>query len=79
MWVLHDFAKPGVLGGKTFSSERSYNQYFYTEKVEQTLQITLFSGKMLTGQAVITDTKPTGKDFVAPGTVGNTMLNFACK
>ena len=79
MWFLYDHAKPSAWNGKVFSSSRTYFQYDCVEKTSQALQSALFSGNMLVGEIVDADNMPRDKSYVAPGTAGKIMLDFACK
>jgi hypothetical protein len=79
VWVLYDRAKSGTVGGKAYSSGRFYDQYDCAEKTAQQLQGNVFTGNMLTGSPVDADIKPTDKEFVAPGSIAEALLNFACK
>jgi hypothetical protein len=79
MWELADYAKPKVLQGKAYYSDRSYEQYDCEERTRQTLQSSVYAGKMATGEVVFSDNKPGNKFFSPPGTSGETILNFACK
>ncbi len=79
MWEILDYAKPTVFKGKAYQSDRDFVQYDCVESTVQNLQLVLFAGKMATGEIVGSENTPGNKSFVAPGTVGNTMLNFACK
>jgi hypothetical protein len=79
MWVLTDYAKSGVIDGKVSFSDRAYTQYDCFERTSQILQLAFFSGKMLNGQLLGSDTRLRSKDFIAPGTMAEAQLNFACK
>jgi len=79
MWEVTDLAKPDVIKGKASYSDRAYTQNDCAERSRQILQIALFSGKMASGDLVASENQPSDKNFVAPGTVGETILNFACK
>ena len=79
MWVLTDYSKPGVIDGKVSLSDRVYTQYDCAERTSQILQLAFFSGKMLTGELLGSDTKQRSKDFIAPGTMAEAQFNFACK
>jgi hypothetical protein len=79
VWELVDYAKPQVVAGMAYQSDRVLRQYDCVEKTSQLLQIATFSGKMLAGEVVITDTKAYPPAFVAPGSNGDVLLNFACK
>ena len=79
MWAMADNAKPLVAGGKTTNSSRLYAQYDCDERSSHILQTTAFSGKMLRGGVVASDPAPAAKEFVAPDTAAETLLNFACK
>ncbi len=79
MWVLTDYSKPGVIDGKVSLSDRVYTQYDCAERTSQILQLAFFSGKMLSGELLGSDTKLRSRDFIAPGTMAEAQLNFACK
>lgn len=79
MWELHDFIKPRVAGGKLYYSARFYYEHDCIERSSRTLQISGFAGQMASGGLVVSDNKPGDMSFVAPGTTGATVLNFACK
>lgn len=79
MWVLTDYAKSGVIDGKVSFSDRAYTQYDCVERTSQILQLAFFSGKMLNGQLLGSDNRLRSKDFIAPGTLAEAQLNFACK
>lgn len=79
MWALTDREKPNVIGGKAYHSARFYYQYECIEKTSQQLQASAFAGKMLTGEVVFVDNDPGNKSFIAPGTIDDAKLNYACE
>jgi hypothetical protein len=85
MWVLRDYVKPKTLpSGKSYQSERVYFEYDCAHKSTQTLKLYGFSGKMASGEVVISLDTPsnvpvTQKTNIIPGTSGEIILNFACK
>ena len=79
IWAAVDYLKPKVWNGKAYFSSRIYYQFDCGERTLQGLQITGFTGKMLTGEVAGSDNKPGDKSFSEPGTSGETLLNFACK
>ena len=79
IWVLTDYAQPGVINGKVSLSDRVFTQYDCSERTSQILQLAFFSGKMLTGELLGSDTKLRSKDFIPPGTLAEAQFNFACK
>jgi hypothetical protein len=84
MWVLRDFVKPKTLtSGKSYQSERVYYGYDCAQKTTQTLKLYGFSGKMMSGEVVISLDPPsnvpiTHKNNIIPGTSGEIILKFAC-
>ena len=79
IWESITYSKPQVIAGLAYQSTRTYKQYDCAEKISQTLQVTTFSGKMMSGEVVMSDAQPYPKEFVAPGSNVAAMLNFACK
>ena len=78
IWQLTDYVKPLVIGGAAYYSVRVYMHYDCGERTQQILQLSFFAGKMLTGELGVADNQPGNKQFIAPGTTGGAMLNFAC-
>ena len=78
MWDLSDYAMPKIAGGKPYLSDRVYRQYDCDERSSQLLQLTVFPGRMATGDSMGNYYKPNDKVFIAPGTVAEALLNFAC-
>lgn len=74
-----NFVKPQVQDKNTYYSVRSYQQYDCVERTMQSLQMTAFEGSMGTGEALGSDNKLGDKQFIASGTVGEALLNYACK
>ena len=85
MWVLRDYVKPKTLpSGKSYQSERVYFDYDCAQKSTQTLKLYGFSGKMASGEVVISLDTPsnvpvTQKTNIIPGTSGEIIFKFACK
>ena len=79
IWALQDYLKPDVIFGKLSYSDQVYLRFDCVERTRQILQENAFVGRMGTGESLGSSAKPGNKSFVAPGTAGNTMLNFACK
>ena len=79
IWTLHDYDKPLTAGEFTYYSARFYEQFNCVEQTDQSLQASLFAGKMLSGQVLFTTNEPSEKSFTAPNTKGAAMLEFACK
>jgi hypothetical protein len=79
IWQLTDYVKPLVIGGKAYYSVRAYMHYDCAERTQQILQLAFFAGKMLTGELGVADNQLRDKQFIAPQTTGEAMLNFACK
>ena len=79
IWMLQDYPKPELVLGQAYHSDKMYRQYDCAERTSQSLQNTSFVGRMGSGQSLGTSTQPTNKTYVAPGSVANTLLNFACK
>jgi hypothetical protein len=81
---LRDFVKPKTLtSGKNYQSERVYYGYDCAQKTTQTLKLYGFSGKMMSGEVVISLDPPsnvpiTHKNNIIPGTSGEIILKFAC-
>ena len=75
IWELTNYAKSN---GKA-QSDRSYMEIDCAEKTRQTLQVAMFARKMAAGELVGSIDKPIDKRFVAPGSIAEAMLNFACK
>ncbi len=79
VWEINDYVAAEVFKGKAYQSDRAYVQYDCVESTVQHLQIALFAGKMATGELIESENKPGDKSFVAPGTVANLTLEFACR
>jgi hypothetical protein len=79
IWEMADFTTPQVSNGVTYYSTRSYMHNDCAERSRQMLQLASFAGKMTTGGVVTSVTQPSSKHFVAPGTIAEALLNFACK
>jgi hypothetical protein len=81
IWEIHDFVNPDVShdGKKAYYSIRSYVQYDCSERTRLYLEVTGFSGKMASGGAVGSDSQMGRKSFVAPGSSGERLFNFACQ
>jgi len=79
IWMLQDYPKPEVVLGQAYYSDKMYRQYDCVERTSQSLQNTSFEGRMGSGQSLGTSTQPTSVSFVAPDSIGDTLLNFACK
>jgi hypothetical protein len=79
IWEIADFAKPMVTDRIPFYSNRIYRQYDCAERTGQSLQITSFVGQMATGAIEGTLNTPGSKSFIAPNTIGEALLDFACK
>ena len=82
IWTLVDYVKkPLVSHGIAAHSIRGYMQFDCNERSSLLLDMTAFNGNMGKGEIVLSGPMPAdrAKEFVAPGTNGNTMLNFACK
>ncbi len=79
IWGLQDYLKPEVVLGKAIYSDRVYRQYDCAERTSQTLQSNGFLGQMGSGDVVASRNQPGDIIFVAPRTVFDSLLNFACK
>jgi hypothetical protein len=79
MWSLSDYAKPQVSDTKPYSSDRGYFQFDCAERTSQLLRLTSFTGPMLTGEMEGSVNNPGKIIFIAPDTVQEALLNFACK
>ncbi len=79
MWELRDYAKAEVINGKLSYSDQMYIQYDCATGTRQSLQTTGFTGKMATGESLGVREQAHEKRFVAPGSVGETLFNLACK
>ncbi len=79
LWELASYGRPNVIEGTAYYSDRAYVQYDCAERTRQILQITGFAGKMASGDQVGSDNQPRRKSFIEPGSVGVSMINYACK
>jgi len=76
--------KPKTLtSGRIYQSEKVYYYYDCAQKTTQTLKLYGFSGKMMSGEVVISLDAPsnvpiTQKNNIIPGTSGEIIFNFAC-
>ena len=79
MWLLQDYAKPIPINGRASYSSRTYEQYDCAEKTRRPLQVSFFSGQMLAGETLLLFSQTSDKVFIAPDTIDQAMLNFACE
>ena len=79
IWGLTEYAKSGVVGGKTYLSSKEYLQFDCSERTQQMLQFSLFAALAGGGKIVGSDNQPYDKLFLPPKSQGELMLNYACK
>ncbi len=79
IWTLQDYTKPLPFGDKEAFSSRLYSEYDCSERTRHVLQLAALSGRMATGETVLSVNQPTAKEFVAPATVTEILLTHACK
>jgi hypothetical protein len=79
IWTLQDYTKPLPFGDKEALSSRLYSEYDCSERTRHVLQLAALSGRMATGETLLSVNQPNAKEFVAPGTVTDILLNHACK
>ncbi len=79
MWILYDFKSASVVVGLSFLSNRSQNEYDCKEEKFRILEISYFSGQMLSGKVVISEDNM-GRKWVAvpPSSVMEAQWKIAC-
>jgi hypothetical protein len=79
MWVLHDFKTIQTIDGDSYLSIKGQREYDCAEERERAITFTQFSGNMGSGKVVLTALDERRKwEPVQPGSVGQTLWNFAC-
>jgi hypothetical protein len=79
IWELQDYPKPLVQNNRASYSTRIYRQYDCAEATHQVLSSASFSGRMLTGEMFNSLHHLGPKEFIPPESMGEALLNFACK
>lgn len=78
-WTLRDYARPQTKSYATYSSSLNLDEYDCTEQRARDLQISVFSGNMASGGVVNSADYNTEEwSYVAPGTIGESLMEAAC-
>ena len=80
MWTLLDYKQPELdSNGKSYLSSVRISEYDCAERRTRVLQASRYQGKMRGGDMVSSTNHTFSWDYVEPGTVGETILEIACK
>jgi hypothetical protein len=75
VWTLQDLNKRSSFGTMSF---RAYVEYDCSEARRRDLEFSSHNGPMATGEVIQSFSPPGNWRYVAPGTLVEAMLNFAC-
>ena len=78
MWDLADYKTPEKTGGKETMSTRSQMEYNCEEEKARMLYVTLHTKNMGRGEIVLTINKTAEWKPVTPGSMGESLLKYAC-
>lgn len=79
MWSLQDFKTPQISPGNPFLSYKELNAYDCRGDRARRLSLSFYSENMGGGNTVFTNSTPDGWEPLAPDSVGETLLQEACR
>ena len=78
MWDLLDYKAPREVEGIRYLSQKSQSEYNCREQLTRPLVLFLHSKMMGSGEAVFNSSTPDDWRRVAPGSVNEALLKYAC-
>ncbi len=78
MWTLFDYKTVRTVAATSYLSSRSQRQFDCAEERTRVLSFTWFSGKMETGDILVSNNDELKWQPVSPRTIDEFLLTFAC-
>ncbi len=78
MWTLFDYKTVRTVAATSYLSSRSQRQFDCAEERTRVLSFTWFSGKMETGDILVSNNDELKWQPVSPRTIDESLLTFAC-
>ena len=79
VWEKQNYPAPRIVGSDFYQSVRIYEEYDCKERKSRRLSWTVFSQKDLSGEVVLTNSKSSEWNFIAPDSVAGIVMNVVCK